>query len=153
MAQDQGFFDGAKADLMLRNYYFNRDFRDHSAGKSKVDEWAQGFILKFSSGYTPGPVGFGLEGIAMLGIKLDSSRVASGSELLPVNSDGRAADNFGRAGLAAKARFSQTEMKVGELLPDVPVLRYDDGRLLPQTFRGAMLVLLFLLVPLPSGEG
>ena len=92
MAQDEGFFDGAKADLMLRNYYFNRDFRDHSAGKSKVDEWAQGFILKFSSGYTPGPVGFGLEGIAMLGVKLDSSRVASGSELLPVNSEGRAAD-------------------------------------------------------------
>ena len=50
MAQDEGFLEGAKADLLLRNYYFNRDFRDHSAGKSKVDDWAQGFILKFSSG-------------------------------------------------------------------------------------------------------
>ena len=36
-------------------------------------------------------------------------------------------------------RISATELKVGELLPDIPVLRYDDGRLLPQTFRGAML--------------
>jgi hypothetical protein len=35
--------------------------------------------------------------------------------------------------------LSATEIKVGELLPDVPLLRYDDGRLL-QTFRGAMLV-------------
>ena len=26
MAEGEGFFDGAKADLMLRNYYFNRDF-------------------------------------------------------------------------------------------------------------------------------
>lgn len=140
MAQDQGFFEDSSTDLLLRNYYFNRDFRDHGATKSKVDEWAQGFILKFSSGFTPGVVGFGVDGIAMLGVKLDSSREASGSELLPVRSNGRAADNFSRAGVAAKMRFSATEIKVGELMPDVPVLRYDDGRLLPQTFRGAMLV-------------
>ena len=140
MAQDQGFFEDSSTDLLLRNYYFNRDFRDPGATKSKVDEWAQGFILKFSSGFTPGVVGFGVDGIAMLGVKLDSSREATGSELLPVRSNGRAADNFSRAGVAAKMRFSATEIKVGELMPDVPVLRYDDGRLLPQTFRGAMLV-------------
>ena len=138
-ADGEGFFDGAKTDLLLRNYYFNRDFRDHAAPKSKVDEWAQGFILKFSSGYTPGVVGFGLDAIGMFGVKLDSSRAASGSELLPVHDDGRAADNFGRAAVAAKLRISATELKVGELLPDIPLLRYDDGRLLPQTFRGAML--------------
>ncbi len=140
MAQDQGFFEDSTTDLLLRNYYFNRDFRDPGAPKSNVNEWAQGFILKFNSGYTPGVVGFGVDAIAMLGLKLDSSRPASGSELLPVHADGRAADNFSRAGVAAKARFSATEIKVGELMPDVPVLRYDDGRLLPQTFRGAMLV-------------
>ena len=140
MAQDQGFFEDSTTDLLLRNYYFNRDFRDPGATKSKVNEWAQGFILKFNSGYTPGVVGFGVDAMAMLGVKLDSSRPASGSELLPVHADGRAADNFSRAGVAAKARFSATEIKVGELMPDVPVLRYDDGRLLPQTFRGAMLV-------------
>ena len=138
-ADDGGFFEDAKTDLLLRNYYFNRDFRDPGAAKSKVEEWAQGFILKFTSGYTPGVVGFGLDGVALLGAKLDSTREASGSELLPVHEDGRAADNYGRAGVAAKMRFSATELKVGELMPDVPLLRYDDGRLLPQTFRGAML--------------
>jgi hypothetical protein len=138
-AEDAGFFEDAKTDLTLRNYYFSRDFRDPGAPKNKVEEWAQGFILKFNSGYTPGTVGFGLDGIAMFGAKLDSSRVASGSELLPVQDDGQAADNFGRAGVALKMRLSATELKVGELLPDIPVLRYDDGRLLPQTFRGAML--------------
>lgn len=75
----------------------------------------------------------------MFGVKLDSGRGTSGSELLPVHGDGRAADNYGRAGVAAKMRISATELKVGELLPDIPLLRYDDGRLLPQTFRGAML--------------
>lgn len=139
MAADGGFFEDAKTDLLLRNYYFNRDFRDHGAPKSQVEEWAQGGILTFNSGYTPGTVGFGLDGIAMFGVKLDSSGAVSGSELLPVHEDGRAADNFGRAGIAAKMRISATELKVGELLPDIPLLRYDDGRLLPQTFRGAML--------------
>ncbi|MEK1911673.1 MAG: OprD family porin [Pseudomonas chlororaphis] len=138
-AEEGGFFEDAKTDLVLRNYYFNRDFRDPGAAKSKVEEWAQGFILKFNSGYTPGVVGFGLDGIAMFGVKLDSGRGTSGSELLPVHDDGRAADNYGRAGVAAKMRISATELKVGELLPDIPLLRYDDGRLLPQTFRGAML--------------
>ncbi|WP_338807516.1 OprD family porin [Pseudomonas chlororaphis] len=138
-AEDGDFFKDAKTDLVLRNYYFNRDFRDPGAAKSKVEEWAQGFILKFNSGYTPGVVGFGLDGIAMFGVKLDSGRGTSGSELLPVHDDGRAADNYGRAGVAAKMRISATELKVGELLPDIPLLRYDDGRLLPQTFRGAML--------------
>ncbi|WP_162095071.1 OprD family porin [Pseudomonas chlororaphis] len=138
-AEDGGFFEDAKTDLVLRNYYFNRDFRDPGAAKSKVEEWAQGFILKFNSGYTPGVVGFGLDGIAMFGVKLDSGRGTSGSELLPMHDDGRAADNYGRAGVAAKMRISATELKVGELLPDIPLLRYDDGRLLPQTFRGAML--------------
>ncbi|AZD79171.1 OprD family porin [Pseudomonas chlororaphis] len=138
-AEDGGFFEDAKTDLVLRNYYFNRDFRDPGAAKSKVEEWAQGFILKFNSGYTPGLVGFGLDGIAMFGVKLDSGRGTSGSELLPVHDDGRAADNYGRAGVAAKMRISATELKVGELLPDIPLLRYDDGRLLPQTFRGVML--------------
>lgn len=138
-AADNGFFEGAKTDLLLRNYYFNRDFRDPGATQSQVEEWAQGLILKFSSGYTPGVVGVGLDGIAMFGLKLDSRPGASGSDLLPVHDDGRAADNFGRAGAALKLRVSASELKIGELLPDVPVLRYDDGRLLPQTFRGAML--------------
>lgn len=138
-ARGGGFFEDAKGGLTLRNYYFNRDFRDPGAAKGKVEEWAQGFIFKFSSGYTPGLIGFGLDGIALFGVKLDSGGGTSGSELLPVHDDGRAADDYGRAGLAAKLRMSATELKVGELLPDIPLLRYDDGRLLPQTFRGAML--------------
>jgi hypothetical protein len=139
-AESGGFFEDSKTSLVLRNYYFNRDFNDPGASKSKIEEWAQGAILKFNSGYTPGVVGFGLDGIAMLGVKLDSGPQRSGSELLPVREDGRSADDYGRVGVAAKMRLSATELMVGELMPDIPLLRYDDGRLLPQTFQGAMLV-------------
>ena len=138
-AESSGFFEDSKTSLLLRNYYFNRDFRDSGASRSKIEEWAQGAILKFNSGYTPGVLGFGLDGIAMLGIKLDSGSQRSGSELLPVHDDGRATDDYGRAGVAAKMRLSATELMHGELMPDIPLLRYDDGRLLPQTFRGTLL--------------
>ncbi|VFT27050.1 vanillate porin OpdK [Pseudomonas aeruginosa] len=53
-AAEGGFLEDAKTDLVLRNYYFNRDFRDHDAGKSLVDEWAQGFILKVQFRLYPG---------------------------------------------------------------------------------------------------
>ncbi|HHJ2083335.1 TPA: OprD family porin [Pseudomonas aeruginosa] len=139
-AAEGGFLEDAKTDLVLRNYYFNRDFRDHDAGKSLVDEWAQGFILKFSSGYTPGTVGVGLDAIGLFGVKLNSGRGTSNSELLPLHDDGRAADDYGRVGVAAKLRVSASELKIGEMLPDIPLLRYDDRRLLPQTFRGFAVV-------------
>lgn len=139
-AENGGFFEDSKTSLVLRNYYFNRDFNDPGASKSKIEEWAQGAIFKFNSGYTPGALGFGLDGIAMLGVKLDSGPQRSGSELLPVHEDGRSADDYGRVGVAAKMRLSATELMLGELMPDIPVLRYDDGRLLAQTFQGAMLV-------------
>ncbi len=132
-AESGGFFEDSKTSLVLRNYYFNHDFNDPGASKSKIEEWAQGAILKFNSGYTPGVIGFGLDGIAMLGVKLDSGPQRSGSELLPWHQDGR-------VGVAAKMRLSATELMVGELMPDIPLLRYDDGRLLLQTYQGAMLV-------------
>ncbi|SFQ54444.1 outer membrane porin, OprD family, partial [Geopseudomonas sagittaria] len=71
-AAEGGFVGGSTATLTARNYYFSRDFRDvPKAAQSKQEEWAQGFILNFKSGYTPGPVGFGVDAIGLLGIKLD----------------------------------------------------------------------------------
>lgn len=88
-AADAGFITDATATLQARNYYFSRDFSDIVGPnqQSKAEEWGQGFILNFRSGYTPGAVGFGADAIGQLGIKLDSSRDRSGTGLLPVGSD------------------------------------------------------------------
>ncbi|WP_256672882.1 OprD family outer membrane porin, partial [Pseudomonas sp. JG-B] len=61
LAAESGFIADSTATLQLRNYYFSRDFSDIVGPnqQSKAEEWAQGFILNFKSGYTPGPVGFG----------------------------------------------------------------------------------------------
>ncbi|KAB0550512.1 OprD family porin [Pseudomonas argentinensis] len=141
LASEAGFFEDSSATLQLRNYYFSRDFSDivGSNTQSKAEEWAQGFILNYRSGYTAGTVGFGIDAIGTLGIKLDSSPDRVNTGLLPVRDNGRAADEYSRLGVAAKVRLSQTELKVGELQPNLPVLVYSDIRLLPPTYQGISL--------------
>lgn len=141
------FIDDSKLKLQLRNVYFNENFRDEQGlsarsartAKSERTEWAQGFLLDFQSGYTPGTVGFGVDAMGLLGVKLDSGRGRSGTGLLPVHDDGRAADEFASAGLTAKAKLARTTLKYGTLLPKTPVLIYNDARLLPQTYEGAQI--------------
>lgn len=141
-AAGEGFVEGASATLQARNYYFSRDFSDIVGAnrQSKAEEWAQGFILDFKSGYTPGVVGFGLDAQGLLGIKLDSSRDRVNTGLLPVRDNGEAADEYSRLGVALKARYSQTELRVGELQPNLPVLTFSDIRLLPPSYQGASLL-------------
>ncbi|MDH4564891.1 OprD family porin [Pseudomonas sp. BN411] len=139
LAAESGFIEDSTATLQLRNYYFSRDFSDIVGPnkQSKAEEWAQGFILNFKSGYTPGTVGFGIDAIGTLGIKLDSSPDRVNTGLLPVQEDGEAADDYSRLGVAGKMRVSKTELKVGELQPNLPVLMFSDIRLLPPSYQGA----------------
>ncbi|ERI54254.1 porin [Pseudomonas sp. EGD-AK9] len=141
-AGEGGFIDDASATLTARNYYFSRDFSDIVGPnrQSKAEEWAQGFILNLKSGYTPGPVGFGVDAIGLLGLKLDSSPDRVNTGLLPTRESGKAADDYSRLGLAAKLRLSKTELKVGELQPNLPVLTYSDIRLLPPSYQGVSVV-------------
>nr|WP_225779047.1 OprD family porin [Pseudomonas sp. Marseille-Q3773] len=134
------FFEDSTATFETRNMYFNRDFRDGtSAQQSKRDEWAQGFIVNFESGYTDGTVGFGLDALGMLGIKLDSSPDRTDTGLLPTHDDGKAADEYSKLGLTGKVKVSQSELKIGTLIPELPTLQPNDGRILPQTFEGGLL--------------
>ncbi|HAO75689.1 MAG TPA: outer membrane porin, OprD family [Pseudomonas sp.] len=135
------FIEDSKAAVELRNFYMNRDFRQSGATQSKAEEWAQGFILKMESGYTEGPVGFGLDAVGLLGVKLDSSPDRTGTGILQRdrNAPNRAQDDYGSAGLTAKAKLSATTLHVGTLQPVLPVLMRNDSRLLPQTYRGAWL--------------
>ncbi|WP_213941163.1 OprD family porin [Pseudomonas sp. dw_612] len=139
-----GFIDDSKASLELRNVYFNQDNRSGPAKPSKLEEWGQGFILNFASGYTQGPVGFGVDALGMLGVRLDSGKgrhgnpnsVNQGGFVFPTDSDGRAVNDFSSLGLTGKMRIAKTELKVGTLKPKLPVVVFNDGRLLPETFEG-----------------
>ncbi|WP_183674250.1 OprD family porin [Pseudomonas sp. OG7] len=127
------------ANLSMRNFYFHSDNRDGTAQPSKTEEWAQGFLLDVRSGYSEGAVGFGVDATAMLGLTLDSGRGRhQGGSMIPSDGDG-AADHWSSAGVTAKMKMSQTELRVGQLMPKLPVLVASDGRLLPQSFQGVHL--------------
>ena len=129
-----------KVSLEARNFYFNRDFRE-GAGQSKQEEWAQGFILRMNSGFTEGTVGFGADAIGMYGFKLDSGDGTAGSGLLvPDRSSGGSQDNYSGLAVAAKAKVSNSTLRVGHMQFKNAAIASSDSRLLPQIFRGGHLV-------------
>ncbi|MGF6093511.1 OprD family porin [Pseudomonas sp. 18175] len=151
-----GFIEDSKATLGLRNFYINTDNRDDATkaakAQNKQEEWGQAFDLRFTSGYTQGTVGFGLDAIGLLGVRLDSGGGTNGATaksatnygsyggtVFPSKSNGEAVDNYSSLGLTAKAKISQTELKLGTLQPKLPVIVTNDGRLLPQTFQGGQI--------------
>lgn len=141
------FLKDSSASLEMKNYYFNRDFRE-GAGQNKRDEWAQGFMLNLKSGFTEGTVGFGLDAVGMLGLKLDSSPDRSGTGLLLRDNEPepgkpgyarRAQDSYSKLGVTGKARLAQSELRVGYMVPDLPTLQPNLSRLFPQSFSGTAL--------------
>lgn len=137
-AQAAGFVDDANANLQLRNFYFNRDFRDPGA-QSKAEEWAQGFIFKAESGFTEGFIGFGVDVYAGVGLKLDSADDRAGTGLLPNSYGNEGPGSYSEATAAGKVRLSKSVLKVGGLMPKLPIASSGDLRLLPQEFTGASL--------------
>jgi hypothetical protein len=141
-ASAAGFIEDSKATIGLRNFYINQDTRNQDANTQ--EEWGQGFQFNYISGYTEGTVGFGVDALGLLGVKLDSgkgrhynpdSSKYSGT-VFPTDENGRAEDEFSSLGLTGKVRISKTEARIGTLQPKLPVVTFNDGRLLPQTFEG-----------------
>ena len=140
-----GFLDNSKATLTLKNFYFNQDNRN--GGNARSDEWGQAFFLNYKSGFTEGLIGFGLDATGMYGTRLDGGGRSGKTgikrtpgALFPLESNGKAKDGFGRLALTGKLRLSKTEIYVGTLQPRMPVLIYNDGRLLPQLFHGMQII-------------
>jgi hypothetical protein len=144
-----GFIDDSKLLLSLRNNHFTTDVREsrdqigNAAYSGQNKEWGQGFVLNYLSGYTPGTVGFGVDAIGLLGIKLDGGGRAGKTgvsrtpgQLFPLASDNSAVDDYSRVGLTGKVRYAKSELRVGTLQTKLPILLSNDGRLLPQTYEG-----------------
>ena len=135
-AATDGFLKGGSAQLLLRNAYFNRDYKDH-VPDAKV--WGQGLIFNYKSGFTQGDVGLGLDTYGLAGIKLDSGRGRNFSAFFNPDSSGRPADGQLEGGAAVKLKYSNTTVTYGTQFPVLPVLTYTDNRLLPQAFTGTLI--------------
>lgn len=154
LAAQAAFIEDSKASLELRNFYMNRDFRNSNSNvapdpmnpalktgrQSKAEEWAQGFLLRYESGFTEGTVGVGVDAYGFTGFKLDSGGGTAGTDLLlPKDHKGNVPSSYGELGAAAKFRISETTLRAGTLMPKLPVVSAGDARLLPQTFQGVQL--------------
>ncbi|WEJ04574.1 OprD family porin [Pseudomonas sp. FJ2-5-13] len=137
-AQDdsKGFVEDSTFSINTRLLNFRRDFRNNDSGKSYTNETGLGFNGLYQSGFTQGTVGFGVDVIGLLGVKLDSGKGRSGTGLFPTGSDGRSQDEYSKGGGAVKFRISNTVLKVGDQYTTAPVFASDDSRLLPELPQG-----------------
>lgn len=138
---DSPFFKDSTTQVLARNFYFNRDYRQPGASQNYRAEWAQGFIGTFNSGFTAGTVGFGLDLMGMYGMKLDSGSGRINTGLLPSSGNGtpgtdHAEDDYSKGGAAVKMKISKTVLKYGDQILNTPVFTNSDSRLLPETVRG-----------------
>ena len=146
-ASAAGFIEDSKATLGLRNFYYNRNDVNTADNASEAAEWGQAFMLNYSSGFTEGTVGFGLDAVGLLGLKLDGGGDGDSSDdysrkpgqLFPTESNGKARDEYSKLGVTAKVRISKTEGRIGTLRPMLPVVLSNDGRLLPQMYEGGQI--------------
>ena len=132
------FISDSKGSLELRNFYFNRDFRQDNA-RDKAEEWAQGFLLRMESGYTEGTVGVGIDALGMVGFQLDSGEGTAGSGLLPADRSGGSQSEYAKLDVTAKFKASNSTLRIGSLAFRSPIVSSNDSRLLPGSFRGALL--------------
>lgn len=129
-----GVVEGSHLKLLSRNYYWHQT---GDAGKQK--DWTQGEMLDFTSGFTQGVVGFGLDAFAYGAAKLDGGSGQVGSMTLPFRDDGNPADSYSKAGGSVKLRLSSTTLRYGDLQPQVPVFATGNYYQLNQTATGWML--------------
>ncbi|MCD5975263.1 OprD family porin [Pseudomonas quasicaspiana] len=138
-AEDQGFLEDTTLNLLSRNFFLHNDYRTGHNGQSYRQEWAQGFIANLKSGFTRGDLGVGIDAHAFYGLKLDGGRRHAGAGLLPLDSQGRADNEYSSAGAALKLRYSKTVLKFGEMEVETPVFDTADKRLQPEYASGFFL--------------
>jgi imipenem/basic amino acid-specific outer membrane pore len=140
-ADAKGFVEDTSLNLLLRNYYFNRN-NEH--GSHDSIDWTQGFRANLSSGFTQGTVGFGVDAFGYLSTKLDGSDGQRGTNNSAVSDSGngtKVQDSMGKAGAALKVRVSKTMLEIGQQQPTTsPVFAIGGSRVLPQTATGITLM-------------
>ncbi|MET1079238.1 MAG: OprD family outer membrane porin [Pseudomonas sp.] len=149
----QGFFADDSLSLLTRNFWaretgdrdtYYRIQKDYGVEQTRRRyAWVQGTQLKYSSGYTQGALGFGIDLALFNAINLERGhgRIAGGGNRTLANGEGDALDSWSKLGVAdVRLRLSNTELKAGRFLVDTPVFNYIDNRPLPSSFEGLGLV-------------
>ena len=141
-SEAKGFVEDAEGSVLFRTGYLSRDKKHGTADTSSA---AQTAMVKIESGYTKGLVGFGVGVIGDGSFKLGENNHA-GNGMIPLHNDGAkdanghvdAYDHWARGGGIVKARISNTEVRYGTQVLDLPVLASNTARLVPEYFEGVL---------------
>jgi hypothetical protein len=141
-SEAKGFVEDAEGSVLFRTGYLSRDKKNGVADTSSA---AQTAMVKIESGYTQGIVGFGVGVIGDGSFKLGENNHA-GNGMIPLHNDGKkdanghvdAYDHWARGGGIVKARISNTEVRYGTQVLDLPVLASNTARLVPEYFEGVL---------------
>ncbi|WP_410478955.1 OprD family outer membrane porin [Pseudomonas sp. zfem002] len=148
--QATGFIEGQSLSGSTRNWYARERatkaplYRYYKSDGTRRDShsrdnWVQGTILDYSSGFTQGTVGFATQVAAYNAIALERGRaaVAGPNNRTLTHSDGDVIGQWSKLGLAnLQARVSNTTLTAGRQSINTPVFAYIGNRALPSSFDG-----------------
>ncbi|WP_248915030.1 OprD family porin [Pseudomonas moorei] len=140
----KGFVEDSSLSSLTRLQYMNRDFKDGysnptNGGKSGYrQDTGAAERIKYSSGFTQGTIGVGVDAYAMGTVKLDGGRGRAGNAMFKLDNDGSEAQTQSAAGGAVKFRVSDTVAKYGNQVVVNPVFSTSDSRLLPEIATGTL---------------
>ncbi|WP_168541397.1 OprD family outer membrane porin [Acinetobacter sp. A2] len=140
-ATQADFIDDSNVQLKFKNFYLDREYA-HEAGRSvtpSYGNWTQAVTLDAKSGYHDIGAGIqvGADLLAQYAIGL-KSRGEVNDIHMPYSNQKTERDNA-KLGATLKVKVSETELKVGDLLPMSPVVFFDPSRQLLTTYSGAWL--------------
>ncbi|WP_333641009.1 OprD family outer membrane porin [Acinetobacter johnsonii] len=139
-SESKGFVEDAEGSVLFRTGYLTRDKKNGAADTSSA---AQTAMVKIESGYTQGTVGFGVGIIGDTSFKLGKNGHTD-NQMIPTHPQNNADDTkdaydyWTRGGGIVKARISNTEVRYGTHVLDLPVLASNTTRLVPEYFEGVL---------------
>lgn len=144
-SEAKGFVEDANGSILFRTGYISRDKKN---GVDDTSSFAQTAIVNIDSGFTPGIVGFGVGVVGDGSFKIGENNKA-GNNMIPretglkdgklTKGAGDSYDHWARGGGNVKARFSNTTVRYGTQVLDLPVLASNTARLVPEYFTGTLL--------------
>ncbi|WP_168382494.1 OprD family outer membrane porin [Acinetobacter indicus] len=133
-SEAKGFVEDAEGSVLFRTGFIHRD---KTNGVKDQSSYAQTAIVQLESGYTQGTVGVGVGAVGDWSFKLGSNN-NSANNMIPRDNNGEPYDQWARGGVNVKARISNTEVRYGTQVLDLPVLASNTARLVPEYFTGVL---------------
>lgn len=124
----------------LKNAYIDRNF-DNSAIKD-FGSWSQSASLFYKSDYYSTPIenlDIGVDGTIQYAVRLSHDKGVADTVLPFDTEEQKQASDFLKYGGTLKLKYDQTELRVGELWPDLPVTAVDRSRQLLASYQGVSL--------------